>query len=100
MTDFTKDLLAKDESPESIVLMLETEWPQMVDRVGLFRWVEFLGMARSIREVEMESNQENTAELGYDLYKKYKQRKADEIIQDRSWWHPGLKGGSRVVRHR
>lgn len=90
MTDFTKDLLAKDEGPESVVLMLETEF---------WGWQ---GQSEELRAEtgEMESNPGNTAELDYHLYKKYKQQEADEIIENWSWWHPELEGGSRVVRHR
>jgi len=89
MTDFTKDLLAKDEGPESIVLMLEAEfWGWQGQSEGLRAETE-----------EMESNPGNTAELDYHLYKKF---------ENWSWWHPELErgghlemqGDSRVVRHR
>jgi hypothetical protein len=100
MTHFTKDLLAKDEDPESIVLMLEAEWPQMAGRVEV-KWVEFCAWQGQSEELIVEAEEmENTAELGYDHCKKYKQQEADEIIENWSWWHPELEGGSRVVRHR
>jgi len=104
MTDFTKDLFAKGEVAESILILLEGHWPEMADRAEV-RWVESLAWQENPEELskearEMENNQENAAGLGYDIYKKYKQQKADEIIENWSWWHPELEGGSRIIRHR
>jgi len=77
MTHFTKDLLAKDEDPESIVLMLEADWPQMAGRVEV-KWVEFCAWQGQSEELIVEA----------------------EEMENTSWWHSELKGGSRVVRHR
>jgi len=77
MTHFTKDLLAKDEDPESIVLMLEADWPQMAGRVEV-KWVEFCAWQGQSEELIVEA----------------------EEMENTSWWHPELEGGSRVVRHR
>ncbi len=100
MTHFTKDLLAKDENPESIVLMLKAKWPQMTDLVEV-KWVEFCACKGQSEELIVEAEEmENTAKLSYDHCKKYKQQEADEIIENWSWWHSELKGGSRVVHHR
>lgn len=41
MTAFVKDLLRKGEEPKSAIILLETQYPAMVDKVGT-GWVESL----------------------------------------------------------
>ncbi|KAL9099829.1 MAG: hypothetical protein Q9163_004723 [Psora crenata] len=56
MTHFIKDLLANDEDPESILLLLEAEWPQMAGCVDV-KWVKFCAWQGQLEELIAEAKE-------------------------------------------
>ena len=85
MTDFAQGLIDNGEEPQSIRILLETQWPVLASHVEL-GWLEYLarqGTSKELNEIftRTKGSRENTADPGRSEYKAMTREGDDQLAR-------------------